>query len=65
MSKLDTLKHAANYVQFLKSQFNESELKEIESELNEIAKKNSTTSNPDSMMQQPSHTGKFKFLLLW
>ena len=65
LSKFDTLKHAANYVQFLKSQFNESELKEIESELNEIAKKNSTTSNPDLILQQPPHTGKLKFLLLW
>ena len=62
MSRLDTLKHAANYIQFLKSQLNESELNEIESEL---VQKNSTTSNPDLMLQKPAHTGKLKFLLSW
>ena len=59
MSQLDTLKEAAYYIRYLinlKSQLNESKL-------NEIIQENSTTSNPDLMLQQPAHTGKLKFLL--
>ena len=54
MSQLDTLKEAADYIRYLIN---------LKSQLNEITQENSTTSNPDLMLQQPAHTGKLKFLL--
>ena len=54
MSQLDTLKEAADYIRYLIN---------LKSQLNEITQENSTTSNPDLILQQPAHTGKLKFLL--
>ena len=51
MSKVDTLKHAVDYIQNLQVL------------LNEKSHRNSTTSNTDFMLQQPPHTGKMNFLI--
>ena len=51
MSKVDTLKHAVDYIQNLQVL------------LNEKSHHNSTTSNTDFMLQQPPHTGKMNFLI--
>ena len=53
MSKVDTLKHAVDYIQNLQVL------------LNEKSHHNSTTSNTDFMLQQPPHTGKMNFLIVF
>ena len=51
MSKVDTLKHAVDYIQNLQVL------------LNEKSHHNSATANTDFMLQQPPHTGKMNFLI--